>query len=175
MIIISKKLFFIFQFFIVLLIAMLNTQQTKAQIINYSNEVNFVNNLVNDKSYRTAIDVCAILKKQNLIKTQRDSLNFLEGWAHYNIKNLDSAASILNRIDTSSTFYFKAQYYSALCNAYQQKATQSIVQIKSMSKSLDTYPEFSTYTLASYYLINRNIKIFLFLTDFFYIQSYFVK
>ncbi len=61
---------------------------------------------------------------------------------------------------TASAFYFKAQYYSALCNAYQQRATQSIVQIKNISKPFDTYSEFPTYSLASYYLVNRNVKMF---------------
>ena len=113
-------------FFFVLFFVICNLFSALAQNINYSAELKFVNNLIRNKKYNEAIHASTTLQKLRITRTQRDSLVFFEGWAYFNIINFDNASIKLDLIDTSSTFYFKSKFYSALCNGFQKKHKEDI-------------------------------------------------
>ena len=82
-------------------------------------ELAFVRHLMQQKAYLDAKWVTQKLKT-NLGTDSRyqDTINYLMGWNHYRLRNLDSVPQYLNQVTSPPVLQQKSLFYSSLANAY---------------------------------------------------------
>lgn len=143
----SKLFFFLAGFIIV-------TQAGFSQK-SFSDEISFVNYLINNNEYRDAIYILNALEGNNY--SQNDSLNYLLGWAYYNIKSLDTSSMYFDKVSDSSVFLNKSRYYQVFNNIYQGKRDSA----KAILHGISANPELEQlrlFELAGIELLERNYE-----------------
>lgn len=113
----------------------------KAQNHSFNEEIKFAQYLIDNSEYKDAVFMLSQQKINSLNSFQGDSLNYFLGWAHYNLKQVDSSAAYFSRVSKNSNFYHKAKFYEVFDNCYTnkfEKADSVLNQIK-----LDTMAAFN--------------------------------
>ncbi|MFP4064920.1 MAG: hypothetical protein ACLFN2_00775 [Bacteroidales bacterium] len=78
---------------------------------SWSREVDFIRYLIGRGDYRESLFLLERLVPQNA--HQRDSLNYLTGWVHYQQKSLDLSAEFLLEVSKESPVYSKSRFFAA--------------------------------------------------------------
>lgn len=96
-------------FFVVFFVSFCNAfSQSKS-------DLQFIGHLLNKGDYKEVI----FLINRDSVKfnsSQKDSLFYYLGWAHYSVKNLDQSILALQKVGKNSAFYLKSQFFTG----YQQ-------------------------------------------------------
>ncbi|MBW8050791.1 MAG: hypothetical protein FVQ77_10745 [Cytophagales bacterium] len=124
---------------------------------SFSEEISFVNYLIDNDEYRDAIFVLNTLERNNssFNDSQKDSLNYLLGWVYYNIKSLDTSSMYLEKVGDSSVFLNKSRYYQAFNNIFMNKrdSANTILNNMPVNRELE---QLRLFELAGVALLERN-------------------
>lgn len=128
----------------------------------FSQEINFVNYLIDNEAYPDAI---YLLKKLNtasgeLTPERKDSLNYLLGWSYYNIKSIDSSIKYLNKVSLESPHYFKSKFYQAFENIYSGKNEEAGKLLQALSITSPEHQQLKVFELAGIALLEKDFERF---------------
>lgn len=148
-----------------ILLALSLCLSAKAQQPRYvSADFDFVEYLIGGKMGK---DAAAYLEGTYFAPS--DTLDFLRGWANYNIKKLDRAAEYFAKVPQGSVFYDKALFFGAVSNVYEGDYDRSV----SLLKSYDgPYEELREYQLAGIALLRNDEEAYRQAAYYFTHQSY---
>ncbi|MCX6272257.1 MAG: hypothetical protein NTU44_13785 [Bacteroidetes bacterium] len=77
-------------------------------------ELGFIQYLFNRNEHADALFLLNRLNNNALLShSTQDTLNYLLGWSHYNLKNLDSSSFFLMKVTGQSPFYLKSGFFAA--------------------------------------------------------------
>src|ERR1035437_1712863 len=92
--------------FFILIFSFCHAQQYSA-----SEEIRFVQYLIDNNQYHDAIYILKKQANQSLKISTSDSINYYIGWSYFNLKLLDSSFIYFNKVK-GGTFYHQASFYS---------------------------------------------------------------
>jgi len=126
---------------------------------NFSEEIDFVNHLIDNYEYRDAIFVLNAIEKDNssFNNSQKDTLNYLLGWTYYNIKSLDTSSVYLKKVGKTSPFFNKSKYYQAFNYIYTDKRDTAKKLLNNISASPEL-EQLKQFELAGIALLERNYE-----------------
>ncbi len=93
-------------------LVLLNALHSSAQL-KITEEIKFIEHLVSIENYNDAI---FYINKNPQFKQKiqhRDSINYLKGWSHYALKELDLSAASLLEVSKDSPFFLKSRFFAA--------------------------------------------------------------
>jgi hypothetical protein len=120
-------------------------------------DIDFVNYLIGTSQYSDAIYLLNQIDfNKPGLKRYRDSLNYLKGWAYYNIKSLDSASLYLLRTAPNTLVGTKSRFFAAYNSIYQGNEKQGNEILQSMSLIDPQWIELRYLQQAGVALLNRD-------------------
>lgn len=120
--------------------------------------VRFLNYLMESRQFEDAIFLSKQLINQPDFKTHAPQ--YYAGFAHYNLRQLDSAAFYLGQVTQNSNYYFKARFFQGLSQAYLQQyapAGQTFSQLETPDSLLT---ELKVFEQAGVALLQKDYKTF---------------
>jgi TM2 domain-containing membrane protein YozV len=94
-----------------------------AQTTETEENVRFLNYLMESKQFDDAIFLSRQLISQPAYKNYAPA--YYAGFAHYNLRQLDSAALYLGQVPQQSSFYIKSRFFQGISLAYLNKNTEA--------------------------------------------------
>ena len=124
---------------------------------SFSDEISFANYLINNDEYRDGIFILNALEKNSYSfnNSHKDSLNYLLGWAYYNLKSLDTSSMYLGKVGDSSVFLNKSKYYQAFNNIFMNKRDSANAILNNMPANREL-EQLRLFELAGIALLERN-------------------
>ena len=115
--------------FLGLIVCFLTTQALFGQV---KSEIPFISHLISKGFYKEAV---FLIDRNNLNyeKQQQDSLNYLLGWAHYSLKNLEQSTLSFLEVENESTFYWKSHFFAGYNQIYLENYTEALNIFKQMN------------------------------------------
>lgn len=116
---------------------------------------------LSDKEFHDEV-IFIIENYNNAIENQEleDSLNYLNGWSYYSIKELKKSAKNLNKISPSSPFYFKSKFFSAYNYMHLGQYQKSKEILKQLEPNTNNHEALLQFELAGNALLRREYKEF---------------
>lgn len=114
--------------------------------------------LIRNDLYKDAITF--LNSKEYKHNKQDPNYLYLKGWAFYNLKQLDSSAIFLEKVPSTTEFYHKARFFSALSYSHigsYNSAKEVITQTNSLTVELK---ELASLELAGIALLARDLETF---------------
>jgi hypothetical protein len=133
----------------------------KAQQHSFNEEIKFTQYLTDNSEYKDALLALSQIKLSELNLAQQDSLLYFLGWAHYNLKQVDSSATYFSRVSQGSGFYYKSKFYEVFDNCYALKFIQADSVLNSIKmETSSSLIQLKTYDKISIALLNKDISTF---------------
>jgi len=89
-----------------------------------------------------------------------DTLNYLKGWTFYSKKDLTQAVLFFDFVSSSSVFYPKSVFFSALSSSHLGNYTQAKTKLLSFSDTSHLYDELYAFEMAGLALLERDFASF---------------
>ena len=108
----------------------------------HNGQVPFIRHLVNGGYYKEAL---FLMEKDNAVysSTQKDSLSYYSGWAHYSLKNLQKSTSSFLKVSPQSPFYKKSFFFAGYNQTYLGNYNEAQNILGQMN--IEEEPELSLY------------------------------
>jgi hypothetical protein len=129
-----------------------------AQTVSTEENVRFLNYLMESKQFDDAI----FLSKQlyNQPEYQLYAPSYYAGYAHYNLRQLDSAAFYLGQVPQQSNFFLKSKFFQGLSLAYLNKSTEAQQVFTSIPTQDSVLSELRIFEQAGMALLQKDYKSF---------------
>ena len=142
--------------FLILLILLSMTSFGQVQI---KNKAKFAEHLINLESYHDAIYYINSNTLNGNTLSLRDSMNYLKGWGHYSLKELEASANSLLQVSSNSNFYLKSRFFAAYNYSHLKQVKHSDYILKTLLNATG-FEELRTFELAGNALLKRDIPLF---------------
>lgn len=116
----KKMLTRLFVFFLFGVPAIVNAQSTV-----FSNELRFARYLLDKEMYAEGMKVLMALDTTAISPEQKDSFYYTVGWAAYQYKQLDTAATMLLKVSPRAEVYRKSNAFAAYSMAFNQRLAEA--------------------------------------------------
>lgn len=116
-------------------------------------DTRFINHLVNKEDYREAIFLL------NRCTGETDSLNYLKGWSHYALKELEQSTESLLKVSESSEFYFKSMFFAAYNQTYLHNYSEAQTLLSGLKINRDPIRDLQNFQLAGIDLLSNNYSL----------------
>lgn len=124
-------------------------------------DIKFIEYLIEKEEFNDAVFLLKkIMMQGNSDKQKSDTLNYLIGWCYYNLKELDSSAIYLLKVDSNSAFYSKSVFFSALEYAYLHKNDSAEKLLTDFKTKEEIYDGLVNFEMAGLSLLKRNYNAF---------------
>lgn len=97
-----------------------------------SSDLEYIDYLVKNDQLDDAIFFLKKINSSQLSKSSADSVNYYYGMTYHYLKNADTAALFLGKIDEKSGYYVKSRFYQSLNNMFVRKydeASNNIINV----------------------------------------------
>jgi TM2 domain-containing membrane protein YozV len=126
--------------------------------IQAKKDVSFASYLVGSEQFEDAIYFINSIGGNKNLAVYSDTLNYLKGWAFYNLKQLDSAAIFLLKVNNSSFTGEKSHFFAAYNHIYLGERARAEEILQSMPLSDSLLIELRNLELGGVALLNRNFE-----------------
>lgn len=116
-------------------------------------DTRFIDHLVNKEDYREALFLL------NRCTAQTDSLNYLKGWSHYALKELEQSTQSFLKVSKNSEFYFKSRFFAAYNYTYMQNYSKAQTLLSDLKINRDPIHDLQKFQLAGIDLLNNNYSL----------------
>ncbi len=123
-----------------------------------NNDVEFMTYLVNNRLYENALTLSHLLKLDDSI--QADTLWYLVGWSHYNLKQLDSATVSLLNVSKNHSTFAKSRFFSAYCAAHSRNTNSAKNILSAYQPSNEMLDELKRTQLAGLALLTKDLETY---------------
>lgn len=161
--------------FLILLLLVVEVKGQLQQDNCSASEIKFMDYLVNNRLFDDAI---LLSKTFNISECpDSDSILFLKGWSYYNLKQLDTAATTLLKVNENPHVFLKSRFFASYCLAHigdvesghriltELTLTNSMMsELKNtqlagyslLQRDMDSYEQYSSSFTKSYYALTEN-------------------
>jgi TM2 domain-containing membrane protein YozV len=122
--------------------------------------INFVNYLLQQQYYEETLFEAQRINGKQYSASQQDSLNFLGGWAAYNLKQLSLSSQLLSQVSKESSFYAKSHLFAGYNLLHLREFNQAKNLLSNFQPNTDIQKYFKNYLLAGNKLLLRNYASF---------------
>jgi TM2 domain-containing membrane protein YozV len=134
-------------------------QLSSQSALGFSREIGFISHLQDNNEFRNSAYLCTKLDTATLSADQKDSLSYYQGWAYYNVRDLDTSAYFLKKVKSNSPYYNKSVFYAATNYAYTKKYSQALSVVK--KEFIDTsYNQLMYLQKGGLFLLQRDYSRF---------------
>jgi hypothetical protein len=131
----------------------------KVDSVKILHDLSFVNYLIGTNQYSDAIYMLNQIDFKNSISLQySDSINYLKGWAFYNIKALDSASVYFLKTSSNTFVGIKSRFFAAYNFLYQGNEIKANEILESLLLNDLQLKELLFVQKAGAALLNRNYR-----------------
>lgn len=126
-----------------------------------SKELDFITYLVSQSQYDDALYVLIRLEgsDKQLSQEQLDSIHYYTGWIYYFKQNFDPAITAFKEVDSSSSLFVSAAFYSSFCYIYEDRPTEAHATLKHLDVQGDSMlEEFRYFQLAGISALERDFE-----------------
>jgi len=141
---------------LLLLFCSLTPRTLRAQQFPFSKELRFAQYLQDKDEWKEAIRVLEQLDTSDLTRDQKDSLNYLLGWAAYTIKELEKAGYYLLSVSEASPQYYKSRFFSAYCQTFLGRTDTARAILESVAPWDSVQRELRNLQFAGLALLKRD-------------------
>ena len=122
--------------FLLIFILLGTTISTFSQVndsLKINKNIKFANYLIGTGQFSDAIYLLNQIDfNDSFVSNYKDTLNYLKGWAFYNIKSLDSANTYFLRTTPNTFVSTKSRFFAAYNSIYQRREEQGKEILKGM-------------------------------------------
>jgi hypothetical protein len=126
--------------------------------ISVQNDIAFASHLVKSEQFEDAIFFINKIEHEKRMISYSDSLNYMKGWAFYNLKQLDSSAFFLLQVSDNSFMQQKSHFFAAYNNLFLGNKIQAEEILKHITLRDSQLIELRHLELAGMELLNRDIS-----------------
>lgn len=136
---------------------------TLAPIFSYAqateeDNIRFLNYLLESKQYEDAIFLSKqLIHQQNFTHY---SPAYYAGFAHYNLRQLDSAAVYLSKVPESNPYFYKSRFFQGISLAYLKDYTQAKQVFSQLPPADSMQQELKIFEQAGLALLQKDYKEF---------------
>lgn len=122
------------------------------------NNITFLNYLLESKQYEDAI----FLSKQLLHQQNFNNYSpaYYAGFAHYNLRQLDSAAVYLGKVPASNPYFYKSRFFQGISLAYLKEYAQAKQVFSQLPTADSLQQELKIFEQAGLALLQKDYKEF---------------
>lgn len=138
------------------------TAQAQDSTFSLQHEYMFANHLANQGDHHDAIYVLNRANVPSLSQLQSDSLNYLTGFYHYEIKELDMSVQHFKQVSPTSTFYLKSRFLGSFDYAYTNRPAEATAFLKAseLPANDSKLAQLKNFELAGLALLRRDYDEF---------------
>lgn len=117
-------------------------------------DIGFIEHLVNRGDYREALFIMPDESTRGSA-AQNDSLNYLIGWAHYSLKELEPSSLSFLKVSKQSPFYLKSRFFAAYNYCYLSDFNNATNILNDTDSNAKLFQPLRNFELAGIYLLNN--------------------
>lgn len=127
-----------------------------------SRDYAFANHLANQGNHNDAIYVLNKAHKPGLSQAQKDSIDYLIGFYHYEVKQLDMSLQHFAKVTETSSFYVKSRFLGAFDYAFtnRPKEATAFLDASKLPVNDDKLAQLKNFELAGLALLRRDYDEF---------------
>jgi hypothetical protein len=142
---------------------------------SFTRDLLFARHLHDKELYPEAIYVLDHIPVDSLLRQQKDSLYFWQGWTAYTTKKLRLAANRLLLVSDSAAWATKSHFFAAYCLTFEHDTIAAYKVLQAMHLHDSIEKEMQYFQLAGISLLQRNYKQYLQLRNKFTFSSYIME
>ena len=125
-----------------------------------SKELPFIEYLIAKEEYDAAITLLHSYPLNEEIQSQGlvDSINYLNGWSLYSLKQLDESVKYLSKVSSDSYFYSKSQLFASYNNSHLKNFPEAIEMLNHFSPKDKQDSIIRNYMKSGIYLLKRDFS-----------------
>jgi len=139
-----------------IIITILLSTSTSAQIFKFSKEISFAKYLQNKDQIAEAEWVLHNVDTALLNSSEKDSLFFEIGWLAYNNKKLDTAAQFLQKVSSNDARYNQSIFFASYSNSFKSRYNNAYLILNKINASDSLLQELKQFELAGISLLNKD-------------------
>jgi len=151
---------------LILATCLLFSTVTFSQDTKISNEIRFIQHLMNNNEYENAIILLNNINTQyKLADSSHDIVNYLKAICFFNQKKFDSSSYFFKKVGNASNNYIKSLFLSAISDAYLYKTQSAIQTLFKINTSDSNLIKLKNLQLAGMYLLERKLDSCLYISS----------
>lgn len=124
-----------------------------------SNDLGFINYLINSEQYDEAIFCLNKAESNEFLNIHSiDSINYLKGWTYYCQKKLDSSACSFSKVSIQSPYYFKSKFFEAYNYCFLGNYDKSISIFSNIPEKDSLIANLKYFELSGLSLLQKDYK-----------------
>jgi hypothetical protein len=132
--------------------------QKPADTLQIKKDIAFAHYLLGKEQYEDAVFLIDNMSYKQSNPSICDTINYIKGWAFYNMKQLDSSSLYLLKVDNGTYLGKKAHFFAAYNTTFlgNRKTAEELIKKIPVPDSLQSLNELKALELGGIALLNRN-------------------